>query len=104
MATNPNANKVKRLRERDGEDCWLCSRPIDFAAKPNSASAWSIEHLLAKKHGGCGKIENLVLCHPPCNRELRDLCVAEKIQRREDKRRALWVEALVARAVRALAA
>lgn len=104
MPSGPSANKIKRLRERDGDLCWLCSKAIDFEAKPNSEGAWSIEHLLAKKHGGVGKIENLALCHPPCNRKLRDLSLAEKVTLREEARRAQWMEQLVAKAVQALAA
>jgi 5-methylcytosine-specific restriction endonuclease McrA len=88
--SGPESIKVARLRERDGLLCWLCSKPIDFEAKPNSGKAWSIEHLLAEAHGGPDKMENLVLCHPPCNRVLGARSIKDKVRLRERRQRKLW--------------
>ena len=89
-----NLSKVDRLRARDGDNCWLCGKPMDFAAEPNSAKAWSVEHLLAKGHGGSEKPENLVLCHPPCNRRLASRPVVKKVEMREKQRRKAWMASI----------
>ncbi len=87
-------NKLDLLRARDGDLCWLCGKPMDFAAKPNSAKAWSIEHLLSRCQGGPGRLENLVLCHPPCNRILGCRLLKDKIKLRERRQRKLWIASL----------
>jgi 5-methylcytosine-specific restriction endonuclease McrA len=104
MAKTKSRKRADALLKRDGDGCWLCDEKIDFDAVPNSDYAWSVEHLLASKYHGPDDLENLVLCHPICNRELSDLTLREKINKREQRLREQWVESLVARAVQALAA
>lgn len=82
------------IRARDGDLCWLCNQPIDFKAAPNSAKAWSVEHLLPRSLGGPDRIENLVLCHPRCNRILGCRALKDKIKLRERRRRKLWLATL----------
>jgi len=84
------ASKVEQLRARDGDRCWLCGKHIDFKAVPNSSKAWSVEHLLSKSSGGPDVLDNLVLCHPPCNRILANRPLKDKIRLRERRRRARW--------------
>ena len=94
MSGPANISKVDRLRARDGDRCWLCQQPMDFEAKPNSAQAWSIEHLIAKSRGGPDILDNWVLCHPGCNRILRDRPLADKIKLHERRRRKAWMASL----------
>jgi 5-methylcytosine-specific restriction endonuclease McrA len=94
MSGPENLSKVDRLRARDGDGCWLCGKPMNFAAVPNSARAWSVEHLLAQCLDGPDRLENLVLCHPGCNRQLGDRPLKNKIEMRERRRRKLWIAAL----------
>jgi hypothetical protein len=68
----PLKDKVALLRARDGDKCWFCDGPLRFNAGANSKKAPSIEHLTPKALGGNSKLENLVLCHPGCNRHLAD--------------------------------
>nr|WP_314442200.1 HNH endonuclease [uncultured Sphingomonas sp.] len=70
--------KVEQIRARDGDACWLCNRPLDFSAEPNSKNAPTIEHLVAKSLGGGGELTNLALCHPGCNGHLGDRPLAKK--------------------------
>jgi 5-methylcytosine-specific restriction endonuclease McrA len=91
MSGPTNLNKVDRLRARDGDDCWLCGKPINFDARPNSGLAPTREHLLAQTFGGPDKLENLVLCHAICNRRLASLPIKEKVDRREKRLRKQWV-------------
>jgi len=85
---------VERLRKRDGGRCWLCDRPIDFKAEPNSARAPSLEHLIPQSREGPDTLDNLALCHPPCNRELGDLSLREKIKMREERKEEAWKAAM----------
>lgn len=97
-----NLSKKDRLRARDGDNCWLCGKSIDFDAEPNSAKAWSLEHLLAKEHGGSDRVENLVLCHPPCNRLLANRPLKKKIEMREKQRRKVWLASIRGQILKAL--
>ena len=90
MSGPENFGKVERLRARDGGRCWLCDGPIDFRAAPNSARAPSLEHLIAQCRGGPSTLDNLALCHPPCNRKLGDLPLVDKIRMRDKLREEAW--------------
>jgi 5-methylcytosine-specific restriction endonuclease McrA len=102
MTAPANISRVERLRLRDGGLCWLCAKPIDFKAVPNSARAPTEEHLVAQCHDGPNRIENLVLCHPPCNKKLDNLPLAEKIRMREAVQRERWEADIIKRIARAL--
>jgi 5-methylcytosine-specific restriction endonuclease McrA len=94
MSGPENISKIDRLRARDGEKCWLCDGPLDFDAVPNSKKAPTYEHLIAKSRGGLSTVENLVLCHPGCNKQLSDRPLVDKIKMRERRRRKSWIAAL----------
>jgi hypothetical protein len=89
-----NISKVDRLRSRDGVRCWLCDRPMDFDAVPNSKKAPTFEHLIAKCRGGPDTVENLVLCHRGCNKQLGDRPLVDKIRMRERRRKKGWIASL----------
>jgi hypothetical protein len=55
------------LRERDGDNCWRCRRPMRFDLPRGHAQAPTIEHLLPKAQGGTLALDNLCLCHGRCN-------------------------------------
>ena len=92
---HPSAcEQVKTLRDRDGGRCWLCDGPIDFKADGGSARAPSREHLIPRSRGGPDTLDNLVLCHTPCNQELDDLPLVEKIKIRDARREEGWKVAM----------
>jgi 5-methylcytosine-specific restriction endonuclease McrA len=76
--------RAAEIARRDGPDCWLCTRPIPKVPKRPGQRA-SIEHLVARVHGGGNELENLVLCHDACNRHLGDRPIDRKL-----KMRAKW--------------
>ena len=59
---------------------------MDFGAKPNTKKAPTKEHLQPLSAGGTGALDNLVLCHPGCNRHLRNRPRADK-----ESIRAKWI-------------
>lgn len=73
------------LSERDGPWCCYCGVWLTF-------ETYTLEHFLAKTHGGTNYYANLGLSCEPCNRALGHLPVAQKIQaaiRRNSKNEAL---------------
>jgi hypothetical protein len=74
--------KVEKLRARDGDACWLCTRPMDFTAVPNSKKAPTIEHLVPRSLGGGGEMSNLVLTHQACNAHLANRPLSQKEEMR----------------------
>ena len=81
-------SKLDRLRERDGDSCWLCLGKLDFAAVPNSKKAPTKEHLIPRSDGGTDTLDNLVLCHPGCNKQLGNRPKADKLKMREKRQAA----------------
>lgn len=75
------------LRARDGDFCWLCNREMKFGAMPNTRKAPTIEHLEPRSRGGKDTLENLALCHPGCNRHLKDRSLSDKSKMREKHHR-----------------
>lgn len=80
MGATKRAASHRRLILRDGNECWYCA----FRPLPNQLL--TIEHLLARRHGGNHKIENLALACQPCNVEADDLPITQKVRLREIKR------------------
>ena len=60
-------NKVARLRERDGDDCWLCLKTIDFDLVPDHPMSKSLDHVIPRSAGGTWADWNLRLAHRKCN-------------------------------------
>lgn len=56
------------LVSRDGDDCYLCGRVMDFS-KGTKGSPWtvSIDHVLPLSLGGVDGLENVRLAHVRCN-------------------------------------
>lgn len=94
MSGPDNLGKVDRLRARDGDHCWLCGDRIDFKAVPNTSWAPSIEHLIPKSRGGPQLLENFVLCHVSCNKQLAARQLVDKIKLRERRRKKRWIATL----------
>ena len=74
--------RIERIRLRDGDRCWLCNGKLDFEAAPNSSKSPTVEHLTAKANGGTNALENLVLTHPGCNKQLGARAVEDKLRMR----------------------
>lgn len=64
--------RFQQLRDRDGDNCWRCRRPMRFDLPRGHDLAPTIEHLQPKSKGGTGEMGNLCLCHGRCNRIMAD--------------------------------
>ena len=56
------------LRERYGDNCHWCGRPMDFDTREEPLSA-SLEHVIPKSRGGTNDRSNLRLAHKRCNED-----------------------------------
>jgi len=63
---NRSRQHLRRVvRERDGDDCALCGKPMEFDMEgPEFAT---LEHIVPRSRGGCNSPINLVLAHKRCN-------------------------------------
>jgi hypothetical protein len=57
------------VRQRDGDDCYVCHAPIHFSKPPGTWWGPSLEHVVPVAAGGSRSgLENLRLSHAlPCN-------------------------------------
>src|SRR5262249_38545968 len=65
--------------EQDGK-CLVCDQPLTLDA------GWHLHHLLWRSHGGGHEVDNLVLLHPNCHRQVhREGLVVNKAASREGR-------------------
>ena len=64
--SNPG-DRRQQLRERDGDNCWICGEPMDFTAPPHYKLAVTIDHVIPRAAGGRSLLKNLRLAHSKCN-------------------------------------
>jgi HNH endonuclease len=60
------AGLVVSLRERDGDNCWICGRALDFEASSGDARA-TLDHVTRSADGGVDNLTNLRLACALCN-------------------------------------
>ena len=74
--------RLAALRERDGDDCRRCRRPLRFDLPGGHEKAPRIENL----GGDAGVLENLCLCHVRCNAAGADhtVEVTERVRRKSE--------------------
>jgi hypothetical protein len=62
------AGQFRRLRERDGDYCWLCLKPIDFTiTSMEDPMRPSRDHVVPVALGGTDEDQNMRLAHDRCN-------------------------------------
>ena len=54
-----------RVRERDGDNCWLCGERISKNARGQRRG--TLDHVIPRSLGGPNSIMNLKLAHKACN-------------------------------------
>jgi hypothetical protein len=77
--------EVPRILERDGLNCFFCGLKL--------GSDITVEHLVARAHGGPNHISNLFLAHKDCNLRAGHLSAPEKIAIRDTLQRPAPVQA-----------
>jgi 5-methylcytosine-specific restriction endonuclease McrA len=62
-----NEERLRALRQRDGENCTRCRRPLRFDLPDGHDMGATIEEILPKSAGGTEALDNLCLTHVRCN-------------------------------------
>lgn len=71
--------KERAVLARDGAECFFCWKATTDGNR-------TLEHLVARTHGGPNHLSNLFLAHRKCNAEAGHLSAVEKIRIRERNR------------------
>lgn len=66
VASSVRVRYIDILRQRDGENCHLCSLPMLFHSRSRPINA-SVDHLIPRSLQGCDCLPNLRLAHTICN-------------------------------------
>lgn len=66
------------LRERDGDCCSRCRRPMRFDLSRGHDMGPKVELLVPASAGGTQALDNLCLCHGRCNSEAADYTLEVK--------------------------
>jgi hypothetical protein len=78
--------RCQALRQRDGDNCTRCRRPLRFDLPPGHDTGPKIEEILPTSADGPQQIDNLCLCHRRCHTESVDHTaeVKERIRRKAE--------------------
>lgn len=78
--------RVAALRQRDGDNCRRCRRPIRFDLPAGNDKGPKIEATSLPAEDTATSIESLCLCHGRCNAESGDntVEVTERVRRRSE--------------------
>jgi hypothetical protein len=78
--------RLSALRQRDGDDCRRCRRPLRFDLPRGHDMGPRIEEILTDPAEGAEELDNLCLCHGRCNAEAADHTseVQERVRRKSE--------------------
>lgn len=68
----------RAVRQRDGDDCWLCGGLMLFG-KVTSGDYATLDHVVPRAQGGTHDLGNLKLAHQRCNNLRGNAPVAERL-------------------------
>jgi hypothetical protein len=76
----------KTLRQRDGDGCRRCRRPIRFDLPAGHDLGAKIEDIVPASTDGLQPLDNLCLCHRRCNAESADYTaeVKDRVRRKAE--------------------
>ncbi len=78
--------RLDALRQRDGDNCRRCRRPLRFDLPSGHDQGATIEEIRPTVVGGDGELENFCLTHRRCNTAGADHTdeVTERVRRRNE--------------------
>jgi hypothetical protein len=86
MFKRQQEQRLLALRNRDGDDCRRCRRPMRFDLPKGHDMGAKVEQILANPAGDPQALDNLCLCHARCNAGMIDHTteVIERIRRKNE--------------------
>jgi hypothetical protein len=78
--------RIANVRNRDGDDCRRCRRPMRFDLSAGHDQAPKTEQLVATLNGRPVEMQHLYLCHTRCNAPGADHTgeVTERVRRKNE--------------------
>jgi hypothetical protein len=78
--------RIANVRNRDGDDCRRCRRPMRFDLSAGHDQAPKTEQLVATLNGRPVEMQHLYLCHTRCNAPGVDhtVQVTERVRRKNE--------------------
>src|SRR5438045_6294006 len=78
--------RLQSLRQRDGDDCRRCRRPLRFDLTDGHDLGAKIEWVVPEAAGGAPALENFCLTHRRCHSDAADYTaeVRERIRRKAE--------------------
>ncbi|HZC37539.1 MAG TPA: hypothetical protein VE221_02560 [Sphingomicrobium sp.] len=78
--------RVQSLRQRDGDDCRRCRRPMQFDLPPGHDMGPRVEEIAPGPADGPEQLDNQCLCHRRCNAESADYTreVQDRVRRKAE--------------------
>jgi hypothetical protein len=75
--------RLQALRQRDGDDCRRCRRPLRFDLPDGHDMGPKVEEIVTAANGEPQQLDNLCLTHRRCNSESADYTaeVRERVRR-----------------------
>ena len=67
-----DAERLRVLRSRDGDECRRCRRPLRFDLPAGHDMGPKVEAILPAPSGGPQTLDNLCLCHRRCTADAAD--------------------------------
>lgn len=80
------AARIRLIRQRDGEDCRRCRRPIRFDLAPGHDQGACVQPIEFGVDAAAASLDNLCLTHRRCNASSADntVEVTERIRRKQE--------------------
>lgn len=67
MNSKQKKEKKIKVRERDGNNCWICGGEVLENLPSSNKFRASLDHIKDKSIGGTDELDNLKLAHSDCN-------------------------------------
>jgi hypothetical protein len=85
-ALEAERQRLAALRQRDGDHCSRCRRPLRFDLTPGHDSGPKIEQVMPAQAGGTDELGNLCLTHRRCHADGVDHTeqVQERVRRKNE--------------------
>jgi len=86
MFKRQQEQRLLALRQRDGDDCRRCRRPMRFDLPKGHDLGAKVEQILAYPAGGAKALDNLCLTHTRCHAGMIDHTteVVDRIRRKNE--------------------
>lgn len=77
-----NTNRILRLLDRDGNNCWICRTKLDLTMVDDWFPHITVDHVIPRSKGGTRCPDNIRLAHKYCNHVLKGNLSPEEFRKK----------------------